>query len=176
MRRLGLCCALAVALLALAPIAQADTVHLPLVSRHTHTAPTLRGTVTHVCDADTVDIALDCCPCVSRVRVRLLGVDAPERGACMWAEGRDAMRHWTQGHAAILEQDATEYDGYNRLLGWLWVDGALVNARVILEGYAVTDIRPPDDRHGPRLLSAESDAQAHGRGGWAACEVWPPVD
>jgi endonuclease YncB( thermonuclease family) len=64
-----------------------------------------RGTVTHVVDGDTIDVRL-ARGAVERVRV--IGIDTPERGACWASEATAATRRLTQGRAVTLVGDATQ--------------------------------------------------------------------
>ena len=77
--------------LILSPIAQADAsiVYLPIT---TTPAPIVQwGTVTHIVDGDTLDVALECCECIPTFRVRLLAIDTPERGECYYSEAKAAL-------------------------------------------------------------------------------------
>ena len=155
--------------LLLAPVAQADTVYLPHVARHGFGVPVLWGDVTNIVDGDTFDVSLECCPCVPTFRVRPLGFDAPEPAQCYFGEATDALGAMILGHRVALESDHTAHDAYGRWLRWVWVDGELVNAALVRDGYAVVDIRGQDDRHAARLYALEAEARAAQRGGWGAC-------
>jgi micrococcal nuclease len=81
-----------------------------------------RGTVTHVVDGDTIDVRL-ARGAVERVRV--IGIDTPERGACWASEATAATRRLTQGRAVTLVGDATQAtrDRYGRLLAYVSLPG-----------------------------------------------------
>ena len=158
--------------LALAPVAQAEagaSLWLPLVVLSEATGPMLWGDVVHIVDGDTFDVSLPCCPCVPTFRVRPLGIDTPERGACYFGEATDALEAMLLGRRVGLEMDHTDHDMYGRWLRWVWSDGQLVNVAMVAQGYAVVDIIGHDDRYSAQLQAAQGEAQATQRGGWTAC-------
>jgi micrococcal nuclease len=83
---------------------------------------TLKGTVTTVFDGDTVQVRL---ANGRSERVRLVGIDAPERGACWAAEARSAAARLATGRPVTLRGDATQAtrDRYGRLLAYVWLPG-----------------------------------------------------
>jgi len=82
----------------------------------------LGGTVTRVVDGDTVDVRL---ASGKRERVRLIGIDTPEVGACGAARATAAARRLALGKRVVLRGDATQdtRDRYNRLLAYVWLPG-----------------------------------------------------
>jgi endonuclease YncB( thermonuclease family) len=78
------------------------------------------GKVTHVVDGDTVDVRLDS---GKQQRVRLIGIDTPERGECGYARATSAARRLAQGQRVVLQGDATQdtRDRYGRLLAYVWI-------------------------------------------------------
>ncbi len=81
-----------------------------------------RGTVTRVVDGDTVDVRLTS---GKRERVRLIGIDTPERGECAAAKATAAARRLALGRTVVLRGDATQdtRDRYGRLLAYVWIGG-----------------------------------------------------
>lgn len=96
---------------------------------------TLRGTVTNVVDGDTLDVRL-----VSgrRERVRLIGIDTPERGACLSGPATAQARRLAQGERAVLRGDATQdtRDRYGRLLAYASVRGRDLGFQQVTSGLA----------------------------------------
>ena len=73
-------------------------------------------------DGDTLDTRL---AGHGAVRVRLIGIDTPETGACgASAATAEALRQ-AQGRRVVLKGDATQAtrDRYGRLLAYAWVGG-----------------------------------------------------
>ena len=86
--------------------------------------------VTNVVDGDTVDVSDG----ENTFRVRLIGVDTPERGECYFHEARDLLESLILGREIILTKDSTqdERDIYGRELRYIFLpDGLLVNAWIV---------------------------------------------
>jgi micrococcal nuclease len=83
---------------------------------------TLRGSVVHVVDGDTIDVALDS---GRRTRVRLIGVDTPERGQCFFTRATNVTSRLAANKHVALQGDATQatHDKYGRLLAYVWLPG-----------------------------------------------------
>src|SRR5918998_4549398 len=97
---------------------------------------TLRGTVTYVVDGDTLDVRLTG---GGRERVRLIGIDTPERGECHAANATAAARSLAYGRSVVLKGDATQdtRDRYGRLLAYAWVGGRDdLGHQLVRRGYA----------------------------------------
>ena len=129
-------------------------------------------TVTRIVDGDTID-------CAPVGRIRLLGVDTPERGQ----EPFGAMA--TQALAALIpeggevsvEADVEDRDQYDRALRYVWVDGRLVNWALVRGGYAVVLTYPPNVQYVDWLRAAQDAAQEDEVGLWSLDGfVCTPVD
>ena len=83
---------------------------------------TLRGGVVHVVDGDTIDVALDS---GRRTRVRLIGVDTPERGQCFFTRASNLTARLAASKRVALQGDPTQatHDKYGRLLAYVWLPG-----------------------------------------------------
>jgi endonuclease YncB( thermonuclease family) len=108
------------------------------------------------------------------VRVRLLGINAPEvahhdaPGQPLGEEASRRLKALIGGRQVRLETDAVRHDAYGRLLAHVyrrdgtWIDGALVS-----EGLAHVYIFPPNFRHATVLLKDEDAAREQRLGIWA---------
>jgi micrococcal nuclease len=125
-------------------------------------------------DGDTIRVLID----GGEERVRYIGIDTPELNTGSWATpdpyaeaATAANARLLAGGRLLLEQDVSERDRYGRLLRHVWVerDGAwtLVNLALAAEGFAQVSTYPPDLRYVDRLLAAQAEARAAGRGLWA---------
>ena len=127
---------------------------------------TFHGTVTSVTDGDTLRV---------RMRdgtveaVRLIGIDAPERGACFASKAAAVARRLTHGKRVTLKGDATQdtRDSYGRLLAYVWLPGGQdLGYQLLTRGAAKTYVyRRPFQR-----LGAYRAAEAFGRR--VAPSVW----
>lgn len=87
--------------------------------------------VTRVIDGDTVELD-------NGDEVRLIGIDAPERGSCGYEEATARLTDLSQGKAATLEPGASDdMDKYDRLLRYLVVGGTDAGEVLLSEGLAV---------------------------------------
>jgi micrococcal nuclease len=107
--------------------------------------------------------------CGDRTKVRLIGVDSPERGQGPIArEASTALaRYLPRGRTVILERDVTRHDRYGRLLAWVWAGDTLVNEAMVRDGWAVRYTVPPNVKYVERLGLAERSAREAGLGLWA---------
>ena len=118
--------------------------------------------VKKVIDGDTIVLA-------GGETVRYVGMDAPEMGREGEPFGLEATRFnrglvW--GRKVRLERDVSDRDRFDRLLRYVYVDGILVNAELIREGYAEAKEYPPDTKYQPCFQALEEEARAEGRGMW----------
>ncbi len=120
-------------------------------------------------------------------KIRLTGIDAPEKGL-----GRHALRQARKWHLLpyqvtslgwraklylkrllprgshfVLETDIQIYDDYGRLLGYIWKGNKLINEEMILRGYATVYTFPPNVKYVKRFIRAQRIAREKRRGIWA---------
>ncbi|GEM_PF-720666 len=137
----------------------------------------LTGTVTWVHDADTLDIE-------PYGKVRLIGIDAPEKHASsrddkfvalgasrlqlrtLHAEGRAWCIRTVKGQKVTLRFDQTHRDRYGRLLAYVYLaDGRLLNRLLLEEGLVIVYRRFPFQRKN-EFLAAEAGARQRRVGLW----------
>jgi len=131
--------------------------------------------MTGVVDGDTLDARWG----ERVVRVRLIGIDAPEVTTTVECFGREATARARAlvppGTVVGLEKDVSETDRYGRLLRYVWLaDGRMLNEVLVREGYAQAVTYPPDVRYQDRLLLAQRQAREAGAGLWSACVASSP--
>jgi micrococcal nuclease len=95
----------------------------------------LRGTVSYVVDGDTIAVRLDN---GRRERVRLIGIDTPERGDCLSARATEQARRLAHGRRVVLRGDASQdtRDRYGRLLAYAWIGSRDLGYRQVASGLA----------------------------------------
>ncbi|MGQ9572176.1 MAG: thermonuclease family protein [Dehalococcoidia bacterium] len=135
--------------------------------------------VARVIDGDTIAVVID----GVEYRVRYIGIDTPETVhpskavECYGREASQRNRELVEGKTVELEKDVSETDQYGRLLRYVWVDGEMVNAILVEEGYAAVVTYPPDVKYQELFLELQRQAREKGRGLWSACltpTVCPP--
>lgn len=123
-----------------------------------------------VIDGDTIEIEND-------VTIRLMGIDAPERDECFFAEATAFVESaLVEGHVR-LRKDITGSDIYDRLLRYVYVPANVpsdsdefLNYELVRKGFARADVRAPDTQYRDLLNTAEIEARNDGLGGWAECD------
>ena len=103
-------------------LACAATVLAGLASAATSGGFTQKGVVTRVVDGDTVDVRLGG---GKSERVRLIGIDAAERGTCFSSQATERARQLALSKPVVLRGDRTQdtRDRYGRLLAYVWLPG-----------------------------------------------------
>lgn len=134
-----------------------------------HNPGTLRVLVSHVIDGDTVAFS-------SGERVRLIGIDAPERGACFFEQSKQALEALVLGKEVSAARDQSERDRYGRLLYYLFRGDVLVNLAMVEKGAARAYRYPPDTSYAAMLSEAEKAARTQNLGLWSSCTKDISVD
>jgi len=130
--------------------------------------------VRRVIDGDTIELA-------DRRLVRYIGIDAPEirrREGERWVvapqpygwEAAEANRRFVNGKTVRLEYDVQTHDRYGRLLAYVYVNGQMVNAKLLEEGYAQLFTIPPNVKYAKLFRRLAQEARQHKRGLWAGYE------
>jgi micrococcal nuclease len=128
----------------------------------------LRGTVTHVVDGDTLDVRL---ASGGSERIRLIGIDTPERGECGAGKATGYARSLAQGRATVLVGDATQatHDRYGRLLAYVWVGGRDLGYHQLARGFAKVYVYDRPFQRLGRYQQAERTGKTRSDGIWQAC-------
>lgn len=128
--------------------------------------------VEHLTDGDSFDIRwLDT---GEADEVRLLGINAPETGACFGGVARGALEVLTSDSEILVESIGR--DGFGRVLAIIWVDDIFVNVRLVEQGaaLALTD----GGTYGQLISKAQTQAQENESGLWSPefCAAADPAD
>ena len=135
-------------------------------------AETLRGKVIRIADGDTLTV-LDAAK--GQHRVRLAGIDAPERKQPFYQASRQNLARLTFGK--LVAVDWHKQDRYGRLVGKVLVDGRDTGLAQVRAGFAwwfkqYAHEQSAADR--ARYGAAELGARASGRGLWRDGPATPP--
>ena len=114
-------------------------------------------------DGDTLDVRVE----GTVERVRLVGINTPERDECLYDEAADALAELVEGARVRLERDQSDRDQYGRLLRYVFVGDTFVNEVLVADGLAISRAYGADTRRQQTLDRAQAEAQAGGRGQWA---------
>ena len=118
--------------------------------------------ITRVIDGDTVELE-------DGKRLRLIGIDTPEKGDCYSQEATNKTKELLEGQEISLEKDVSETDRYGRLLRYIWKGETLINEQLVKEGYASSYSYPPDIKYQDRIIAAQKEARDGSKGLWSAC-------
>jgi micrococcal nuclease len=101
-------------------------------------------------------------------RVRLIGIDTPELDQRPHGpRAASALASLVQvGTDVKLEPDVEARDRYGRLLAYVWVGNAMINWRMVRDGWAVLLTYPPNVQYVEAFAQAERRAREEGRGLW----------
>jgi len=123
-----------------------------------------------VVDGDTIVIE-------NGVRVRLLGINAPEKAECYGEEAKKELNKLIAGKKIILEKDQTAADNFGRLLRYVFVyneapdrDNMFVNEKLLRGGFVTSMYVKPNKRYLALLQAAEREAQKEKAGLWGECD------
>jgi len=88
------------------------------------------GLCYHVVDGDTIDVE-------GVGRIRLVGVNTPERGEPGYTSATDFVKSMVEGKTVYLDiDDAKHYDKYGRTLAVVYIDNKNLNQELLENGYA----------------------------------------
>jgi endonuclease YncB( thermonuclease family) len=128
------------------------------------------GVVVEVIDGDSIIVEY---ADGSRREIRYIGIDTPEivaplqRHQCYGHEALRANEELTFGQEVELVREVSDVDPYGRDLRHVYVDGELVAAQLLANGYARVLSFAPDVSLREEFLRIEAQAQSDQIGGWS---------
>jgi len=115
--------------------------------------------VSRIIDGDTIELS-------NGERVRLIGINAPEKGQYYAAEATNKLSQLIGYDSITLEKDVSDKDQYNRSLRYVYVGSTFVNLEMVRQGYAIAYPYPPDVKYADEFEEAEQEAQDAQLGMW----------
>jgi len=106
--------------------------------------------VVFVIDGDT--IMLD-----GGEKVRLIGINTPERGEDGYEEARDALAKLALNKTVTITPQQSDRDIYGRLLRDVYIEDIFVNLYLVENGFAVALPIPPDTKFAKEIHQAEQE-------------------
>lgn len=107
--------------------------------------------VTKVIDGDTVVVE-------GGVEIRLLGIDADERGYPCYESAKNYLEDLVLNKKVKIEKDKKSVDRYGRCLRYLILKGENINLKLIKEGEAVCRFLEPNLKYKERCQKLEKEA------------------
>jgi endonuclease YncB( thermonuclease family) len=120
------------------------------------------GRVVGVIDGDTIDVLVG----QQKRRVRLFGIDTPERGQPWYAKSKSALSKRVFGKEVRVND--VDRDRHGRTVGEVYADNVCVGCELVREGNAWVYRKYTDD---PVLYQLEAEARAARRGLWGLPEA-----
>ncbi len=126
----------------------------------------VQGPVIGISDGDTLTVLVDQRP----LKVRLWGIDTPEKAQAYGARAKVALSELTYGKQVSVE--VRDIDRYGRSVSWVTVAGQPVNLALVKQGMAwwYQKFAP----HADDLRDAQAKARAAKLGLWADPDPQPP--
>lgn len=155
-------------------IIRAIAVFAFIASSSSAIAAELDGTIVGVADGDTVTL-LDASK--TQHRIRLDGIDAPERTQPHGQRARQSLT--ALAHGRVARADCPKVDRYGRAVCRVIVDGVDVGLEQIRRGYAWHYVKYAHEQRAgdrERYARAESDARSAHAGLWSFSDPVPPWD
>jgi endonuclease YncB( thermonuclease family) len=115
-------------------------------------------TVSSIIDGDTILLA-------NGDKVRLIGVDAPEKNQPYFKEVIIELEK-LKGKQVKLVRDKTNKDRYGRLLRYVFLGDYFVNLELLRNGLAYAYVVAPDDKYAEEFFAAEKFARENKLGIW----------
>ncbi len=125
-----------------------------------------------VTDGDTLRVLYATGETKSEIKIRLYGIDAPERKQAFGTQAKKALSEMAFGKDLTVY--ATGRDRYGRLLAWLFVGSTPINAALVSNGFAwhYQKYAPKETE----LAQLETDARSNRRGLWIDAAPVAPWD
>lgn len=113
------------------------------------------GFVTKIIDGDTI--------IVSGKKIRLLGIDAPERGEKCYRESKNWLENRILKKRVKLVKERKDKDFFGRYLRYVFLNNSNINVEIVREGFAIARIDDIEKFKG-EILSAEEMAIENKKG------------
>jgi endonuclease YncB( thermonuclease family) len=156
------------------PLAFGLALILGLLLAPTARAAEMTGRVVGIIDGDTIDVLM---PGLQVVRVRLSGIDAPERGQAFGTAAKAALSELVFARQVVVQWK--KRDRYERLVGKVTVSGVDANLAMLTRGMAWHYVRFEAEQERQDRASyaqAEREARAQRRGLWGDPQPVAPWD
>lgn len=125
----------------------------------------IKGRVVGVIDGDTLDILT---PEKEKIRIRLSGIDAPEKSQPFGKKAKKFLSHLAFDCTASVK--VVDTDIFKRKVGLVHACGSNVNEEMIRNGYAWVYRNYVDPKHKSRWIELEQQAKKARKGLWGGSE------
>ena len=125
------------------------------------------GSLVSVIDGDTLDVALD----GQIERLRLIGIDTPERDECYYQEAKEALENFfLDSKLVVYYLGVDPKDKYDRWLAYVYTNDNLpVNEYLVSLGFADVMTISPNTKNADRYIQLRDQAKEEKLGMWGSC-------
>lgn len=127
--------------------------------------PTEVVRVKRVVDGDTLELS-------DGRKVRLVGINTPERGQPLYSEASEALKELADGAQVTLEFDEERTDQYKRTLAYAFKGELFINGEIVRRGLAYCYTWEPNTAHQDEFVTFQRQARGARRGLWS---LTPPA-
>lgn len=107
--------------------------------------------VTKILDGDTIIVE-------GGFTIRLLGIDADEKGYPCYQEAKKRLEQLILNKEVELEKDTEDKDQYGRYLRYIILNGKNINIQLVKEGLAISRFSSNNKKYKDEIISAEKYA------------------
>jgi endonuclease YncB( thermonuclease family) len=129
----------------------------------TSTPPGIQALVVDVQDGDSLLVDIG----GREERVRLIGINAPERAECFGPESAAGLREIVDGAQVDIVTDVEPRDQYGRLLAYVYLEGTFVNEELARRGFVLARAFEPNTALQERIDDASQEAKDDQQGMWS---------
>ena len=119
-----------------------------------------RARVKKVIDGDTILLE-------DGRKVRLLSINAPERGQRYYEDAKAFLKGMVEGKMVVLERDVAGKDEYGRALRYVYINSTFINLEMVKKGLAIAYIIEPNTKYKKIFIEAERYAIKNKLGMWS---------
>jgi micrococcal nuclease len=116
--------------------------------------------VSDIIDGDTIKLT-------NGERVRLIGINTPEKGQPYFQQATDRLEELIGSNPVKLEKDEEDKDQYGRWLRYIYINDTFVNLEMVKSGFAIAYEFQPNVKHSDKFNEAEQKARESEIGIWA---------
>jgi endonuclease YncB( thermonuclease family) len=98
--------------------------------------------------------------------IRLIGVEALPFGDPFHGFAQEVMANWIAGKGVMLEADDQDSDEQGRLLRYVFFDGVIINAALLVNGLGQHESERPNNRYDAFMIEMERQARESEVGIW----------
>ena len=96
--------------------------------------------------------------------VRLLEIDADEKGYPCYESAKTRLEKLVLGKMVKLKKDQTDVDQYGRCLRYIFIGDTNVDMQLVKEGLAIARFYAPDLKYKDQITTAEKQAEQNKTG------------